>query len=328
MKSQFIRMSMLSLIIAVLCLNNAMTHPSYALSDTLPEIQPQDTIDWLVEQAEDDTLEHNRVIQHVDENGDTTYITLGKKRIRIIEEDDETSLKIEKLDRDEEYDDDFYGEHNEWTKPDWQDFKGHWAGFEFGLNNYVNANGSFVRDETNRFMHIHTGKSWNFNLNFAQYSLGFGSNRVGMITGMGLEWNNYHFRYDNSIEKADGEIVPRPIPETTFKNRLQTTYLTVPLLIEYQFPGKSRKDRFYLSGGVIGGFRLFSNTRIHYTMDGSKKKTKEKGDYYLSTARYGFTLRAGYKWAKFFANYYMTPLFLSGRGPELYPVAAGMVISF
>lgn len=327
MRTTIHRMSRIVLI-KMICLTLSIgTFAAIPSKDTIIQIQPQDTIDWLVEQAEDDTTEHNRMIQKIDENGDTTYITLGKKRIRIVDEDDETSLKIEKMDK-EEYDDDFYGGGEEFDTPDWRDFKGHWAGFEFGLNNYVNSSGSLSRDPESEFMDIHTGKSWNFNLNFAQYSLGFGTDRAGLITGLGIEWNNYHFNNDNSIAKVDGQLEPVVIPETTYKNRFQTTYLTIPLLLEYQFPGKSRNDRVYLGGGVIGGFKIFSNTKIKYTEDGSKRKAKDKGDYYLSPLRYGFTLRAGYKMVKLYANYYAVPLFLEDRGPELYPVAAGMVLSF
>lgn len=291
--------------------------------DTIKAIEPQDTIDWLVEQADEDTIDHARVIQKVDENGDTTFITLGKRRIRIVDKDDDTSLKIEKM--DEEFD---FHSGDDWESKGWKDFKGHWAGFEFGLNNYVDRNNSLSRTPENEFMDINTGKSWNFNLNFAQYSLGFGSDRVGAVIGMGIEWNNYHFSNQNSIEKFDGEIESRDIPDGTYKNRFQTTYLTLPLLIEYQFRGKKRNDRVYIGGGIIGGMKIFSNTKVKYTEDGSKRKAKDKSDYYLSPLRYGLTLRAGYKIVKLFANYYPTPLFIEGRGPELHPVAAGLVISF
>jgi hypothetical protein len=291
--------------------------------DTLDLAGPQDTIDWLIEQSDEDTLQHNRVIQKIDEHGDTTYIKLGKKRIQIVEEDDETSLNIKDLEVD-----DYDAFEDELPDKSWKDFKGHWAGFEVGLNNFVNKDFSLNRNAESEFMDINTGKSWNFNLNFAQYSLGFGSYRIGLVTGLGLEWNNYHFNNDNSVEKLNGEILPKAIPPTTYRNRLQTTYLTVPFIFEYQFPGKSRNDRVFIGAGVIGGLKLFSNTKIKYTEDGSKRKSKDKSDFYLAPLRYGFTARAGYKMVKLYADYYPVPLFLENRGPELYPVAAGLLISF
>ena len=145
---------------------------------------------------------------------------------------------------------------------------------------------------------------------------------------MGIEWCNYHFSDTNSIQKLNDVIMPKSIPDNVTKNRLQTTYLTIPLLIEAQLFGKDRDDRFHLAAGIIGGVKLFSNTKIKYVENGDKQKDKIKNDYYLSTLRYGLTARAGYKAIKLYVNYYPTPLFMADRGPELYPVAAGLVVSF
>jgi hypothetical protein len=282
-------------------------------------------------------IQHKEVTKH----GDTTFINFGNKKIRIIEQDGETLVKIQNRSEnegDEEFKEDeeivdecFKGKHEgkDLKEKSWKDFKGHWAGFEFGLNNYVDKDFSFNRTPENEFMDISTGRSWNINLNFAQYSVGLGTDHLGLVTGMGLEWSNYHFSSDtNSIQKLNGEITWRPIPENITKNRLQTTYLTIPILLEAQFFGKDRDDRFYLAGGIIGGLKLFSNTKLKYVENGEKQKEKVKDDYYISPLRYGLTARAGYKAIKLYVNYYPVPLFLEDRGPELYPIAAGLVVSF
>jgi hypothetical protein len=284
------------------------------------------------EEMSTDSFPTEEQYKEVVKNGDTTFVTLGNKKIRIIEQNGETEVKIinkESAGKDE-------GEENE-EGSDFEEnivhgksgnnFKGHWAGFEFGLNNYVDKDFSLNRTPANEFLDVNTGKSWNFNLNFAQYSAGFGTDHVGIVTGMGLEWSNYHLS-DSSIQKNDGIITARAIPESTTKNRLQTTYLTIPLLLEVQFPGKDRNDRVYLSAGVIGGIKLFSNTKIKFVENGINRKEKIKSDYYLSPLRYGFTARAGYKALKLYVNYYPTPLFMADRGPEVYPVAAGLVVAF
>ncbi len=321
----------------------AMTHWQYSLvTDTL-EIQEEDVFITdedsvpVLSLIEEDSLPTESQHKEVTKRGDTTFISLGNKKIRIIEQNGETEVKIQnkqgdednyEFDEDEDVVSDWVDDALETDKKPGRDFKGHWAGFEFGLNNYVDKDFSLNRTLENEFMDINSGRSWNVNLNFAQYSVGFGTDRVGIITGMGIEWNNYHFNDTNSIQKMNGEIVAKPIPDNTTKNRLQATYLTIPLLIEAQFLGKERDDRFYLGGGIIGGVKLFSNTKIKYVDNGVKQKEKVKNDYYLAPLRYGFTVRAGYKAIKLYVNYYPTPLFLADRGPELYPVAAGLVLSF
>lgn len=205
-------------------------------------------------------------------------------------------------------------------------FKGHWSGFEFGLNNYVTDDFSMTPDET--YMEINTGKSWNFNLNFAQVSLPIARDRFGLVTGLGFEWNNYHFSNQNTIEKdpVNYVIIPKDLSSVPLKkNRLQTTYLTAPLLMEVQLGSSSSRDkRIAISTGVITGLKLGSHTKFK-TGDG---KQKIKDDFYLQSFRYGFTARVNYENFGLYFNYYNVPLFLDNKGPELYPFAAGLVLSF
>jgi hypothetical protein len=315
--------------------------PSYAGMIAFDSIDQESVeVDTIVRQEmstdelNTDSFPTEEQFKEVSKNGDTTFITLGNKKIKIIESNGETEVKIvNKDDVEVETDQDFEDDEMDHAVDELQkerrgkNFKGHWAGFEFGLNNYVDKDLSLNRNAENEFMDVNTSKSWNFNLNFAQYSAGFGTDHIGLVTGMGLEWNNYHLS-DSSIQKLDGAIVAKAIPESTTKNRLQTTYLTIPLLLELQFPGKDRDDRVFFSAGVIGGVKLFSNTKIKYVENGTPRKEKLKGDYYLSPLRYGFTARAGYKAIKLYVNYYPTPLFMADRGPELYPVAGGLIVSF
>lgn len=275
---------------------------------------------------------------------DTTKIQLGDKEVKIIEEDGETIVIVDEdtevirepnnsdvSDNDWDYD-------KEWDF-DWEKekkrkrhgkFKGHWAGFEFGLNNYVDQNFSLVRTAESEFLDLNTGRSWNINVNFAQFSIPTIGNRFGFVTGLGFEWNNYHFSNPNSIIKdpITGSIQPLDISGTITKNRLQTMYLTIPLILELQILKGSRSDRIHLAGGVIGGLKLYSQTKYKLSENGGTRTEKDWSDYYLHPFRYGVTARAGYKLVKVYFNYYLTPLFIENRGPELFPVAMGLAITF
>lgn len=263
---------------------------------------------------------------------DTSYFTVGKKNVEIIEINDSTYVKIweegEEEEDTENEEDGFDFDSKLFEKS--SRFRGHWAGFEFGMNNYVDANFSLNRSPETEFMDISTNNSWNFNLNFIQYSLPIHSSYFGAVTGMGIEWSNYHFSHSNSITKntQTQQIEEKILTQDLIKNRFQTTYLTVPLLFEVQFFDGPRKDRMYVSAGVIGGLKLGANTKYTYTENGNKRKENLRGDYYLRPFRYAFTGRIGYKLLKVYMNYYPTSLFLDERGPELYPVAMGFCITF
>ena len=80
----------------------------------------------------------------------------------------------------------------------------------------------------------------------------------------------------------------------------------------------------HLAGGVIGGAKLWSNTRTKYQTPSSKAKTRVYGDYNLTSLRYGATVRVGYEFVSLYANYYISSLFKENQGPELYPFAVGL----
>lgn len=283
-----------------------------------------------------------------DENNtasDTTFFKVGKKQVEIIERNDSTFVKVtgddetevvfensdETEDEDSDDDDDW-----EWSWSDEDDnttvdeFRGHWAGFEFGMNNYVDNRFAVTRTAENDFMDVNTSRSWNLNLNFTQYSLDFNSRYVGLVTGLGLEWSNYHFENHTTITKnpITGVIEPKDIDADLTLNRFQTTYLTLPLLLELQFFSAPRSERMYISAGVIGAVKLGAHTKVNTVENGSKTKDKTRSDFNLRPIRYGVTGRVGFKLLKIYCNYYPVSLFLPNKGPELYPIAMGFSLAF
>lgn len=261
----------------------------------------------------------------VEEGKDTTKIKFGNRGVTIIEDEKGTQIDWDDLDDKDSNGDD--NEDNDKNK-NRNKFKPHWAGFEIGINNYVNNDFSMVLAPENSFMDLNTSRSWNFNLNFMEYGIGLGTDKVGLVTGLGVEWSNYHFDDGNVIsENEEGFIVEKTLMDenaSVQRSKLQTTYLTAPLLMEFQIP--LGKKRMFISGGVIGGVKLGSKTKMVYTVNGDKQKDKVKDDFNMSVLRYGFTARIGYRNLKLYANYYPTALFEKGKGPELYPFSLGLTL--
>jgi hypothetical protein len=268
-------------------------------------------------QGTDISVGEKGFIKYNDKN-DTIKVKIGKKGIKIIENEDGTSIDIIDLDETEDEKDFSYK----------RKFKGHWSGFEMGLNNLSTEKFSLSLPASDNFMNLNTGKSWNVNINFLQYGLGLIGNNIGIVTGLGLELNDYRFDNNNSITKdvVNGMIVENTYVLSLEKSKFTTSYLTVPLLLEFQVPAGRRNKRLFISGGVIGGLKIGSHTKVVYREEGNRQKVKDRGDFNLSSLRYGVTARIGYRALKVFANYYLTPLFEDGAGPELYPFSVGLVL--
>ncbi|MDD2277513.1 MAG: outer membrane beta-barrel protein [Bacteroidales bacterium] len=276
----------------------------------------------------DDFLKQAQEIDISDQRkSDTTSIRFGKKRIVIIEKDGSTSIEIPGDNNKFTFDSDEDRDFNYKSKPR---FKGHWAGLEWGFNGFMTPDHSINMTDEYKFLELRQGRSWNINLNFMQYSLGIVSDKIGLVTGLGFEFNDYHFRNPITLKVVDGITVADssyfldPNKNVT-KTKLSTIHFTVPLLMEFQIPAGSRDHRVFISAGVIGGVKIESHTKIVF--DGvSKGKDKGRSDYNLSTFRYGLTARIGYRGLKLFANYYPTPLFEKGKGTEVNPFSVGLIL--
>jgi len=201
--------------------------------------------------------------------------------------------------------------------------KGKWDGFEWGFNNFVDKNFSITRDDSISFMDLNTNRSWNININFAHITLPVFKN-LYIVSGLGLEYNNYFFDNKNNIIKDNGYI--RPMDLSTFnleKSKLTTLFLRAPFIFEFDFNTNNKKSPF-LQTGILLGFKLSSHTKYVYSENGNRKKIKDHDDFNLNWLRYGIIARAGYNDIAIYMTYYPTRFFERGKGPELYPINIGL----
>jgi hypothetical protein len=273
---------------------------------------------------------------------DTSYVMFGKRQIRIVEKNGETDIKVQNRDEvvedapeaesgdvtEESKDDsdnnndksDFSWSHNKSGRK----FKGHWNAFQLGFNSYLSADKSTSLPSTANFMELNTNKSINVNINMLQQSVALIGSRFGLVTGLGLEFTNYVFENNNTIMKDNnGNLVGYNPGVDMTKSKLSTSYLTVPLLLEFQLPADKRSNRLFINGGVIGGFKLGAHTKYKFKEDGDKQDKKNKNDFNLNALRYGFTGKIGIKHLSLYGIYYPVSLFEKNKSPELYPFMVG-----
>jgi hypothetical protein len=263
----------------------------------------------------------------VQENRDGVRIRIGDNGITILESlEGGSKIKFEKFDDD---DLEIYAGSNDEgdeKRRKRNRFKGHWSGIEFGLANYMVKGFDFTLPDDINYMDLHSAKSHNFNINFVQQSLGF-SRHFGIVTGLGLNWIDYRFDGDNNIQKGANGVIEMLDPEQSLKkSKFQTTYLTVPILLEGQIP--TDNHHLNIAAGIIGAVKLYSGTKMTLAA-GDKIKTND--DLSMNVLRWGATARLGFGNFQIFSTYYFTPLFKTGKGPggyDLYPVEIGVAFTF
>ena len=206
-------------------------------------------------------------------------------------------------------------------------YVGHWAGLELGLNNYMDDKYSVILDGDDVSFELNQDISWMVALNFIEYNIAF-TNGMGLTTGMGTTWNSYSFRNNvNVYENNDGIITAEEdVINNYSKNSLNTWYLTVPLIFEFQIPIRRNRPGIHVGGGVVGSIKMHSERKTEYSDNVTEHAIKEKTDFQIPALKYGLTFRIGYKFISLFANYDIVPLFKKNRGPELFPFSVGIVL--
>lgn len=201
----------------------------------------------------------------------------------------------------------------------------HWAGFEMGVNGYTNANGGF--DMENNLYDLDYSRSLFVNLNLMEHKIPFFKGHGGLVTGMGFTFNSYQFKGNTVLVAENGTTTAVNNEGVDYNmNRLNASYVKVPLILEFNSSLKSKKS-FHLGAGVEGGFKLGARMKEKFKEDGDRFKTVSKGHYNLNPVRLNATARVGYGSLTLFANYGLTPLFEKGAGPELYPFEVGITIA-
>jgi len=245
---------------------------------------------------------------------DTTRFKMGKTEVIIIDAEE-----------DNEFDDDFKEE--DFEEPKKRKSEPHWAGLDFGFSMLMNNN--FESNFPNHpYWRNDPAKSQVWNLNLIEHKFNIAKEYVGITTGLGFSFTSVAFR-DNYTLSANADTVFATI-DTVYaysKNKLRATYLTVPLLLEFN-TNRDPDKSFYLATGLIGGVRIGSKVKQVGEYDGREFKIKEKGVYGLNAFKLDATARLGYNSFGVFANYSLLPLFQEGKTVDIHPLIFGLTLNF
>ena len=278
---------------------------------------------------------------------DSVKVKVGKIKVEVYEGDD--SVRVIVGDRQLTVDDDGNVKFSRCKMPK---FNGHWAGFDMGINGYLNTdfNQSFPKEY--EYLDLRMTKSIAVYINFFEQNIAFSKNQKwGMVTGLGLEWHNYRFSRDTRLITDSSYLVGLIDQDISIrKNKLVTLHLNVPVLFEFQTNSRHKKNSFHVSTGMVIGARLSSHTKKYYNelnkdfyvekfnpvtdqyeyagdiTSPGYSKAKEFDDFFLQPFKFDATVRIGWGFINLFATYSVNEMFKKDKGPELYPWTIGITL--
>ncbi len=210
-----------------------------------------------------------------------------------------------------------------------------WLIFDLGFSNYTdNTNYSsaaaqaYAPGSNNSWFDLKNGKSRVVNIWFFMQKLNVIKHVVNLKYGVGLELNNYRFKQPIRFQENTIAIPnpPRVIMDNTAgrsykKNKLAADYLTVPMMVNFNFT-PLRKNGFGFSVGASVGY-LYSARNKTVTSDEGKEKAKD--DFEMEKWKLAYVAELSLGPVRFYGSYAFKSMF--ERGLDIKPYTFGIRFS-
>ncbi len=267
---------------------------------------------------EDVSVDLNNGSWNVHENDDSVTVIHNNKRIVIVT-DDSVRVNIGQHDLIVSDDGVKFEKHDKKPK-----FNGHWAGFGLSVNGLLNQDHMIDYPAGAPYLDINYNKSTGISLNFFEQNVNLYNQNLGLVTGLGVTWNNY--RFDENViltddGKLDGYYGVNPAYNYQ-KSKLMLASLRIPLLLEYQTNGKMKANSFHVGAGAVGSFRMWSHTKNEI----NDSKTKNKGDFYINPFIINGMATIGWGIINLYGTYSFSEMFRHDKGPVAYPFEVGITL--
>jgi hypothetical protein len=278
------------------------------LQETIEELQEK--INDMNERLNDmnEKLNGNNSNNHSYVPEDSTEIRIGNLRISI----NDNGVKINKPDT---------LSANSTSNTHEKNIRTHWILLDIGFDTYLN-NFSTNLPAGYSGLELIQGKSANVNLQLFQQSINLYRQHLFFEYGVAFDFYNYRFRQNTTLIPKTDSVKFAESSTQLSKNKLSDTYVTIPIVFQYESSTNYSKA-FHLGVGMNVGYLITSHTK---QVSAEYGKVKVWDSYNLNSFSYGPTLRIGFSWFNLYANYGLNGVFRAGSAPLLNPLSFGISI--
>lgn len=296
----------------------------------------------LIRKGKTDVTGRSSQLVMVDEGNDTVSVNLGALKVGVNERRGTTEVQMGKhrlvVDEDGNV---------KWRRNSRNNrFDGHWGGFDLSFNGYLTKDMDMNFTKGDSYLDLDMPKSVGVHLNIYEQNVQLNpAGTLGLITGLGIEWHNYRFEGDVRLVSDSSELKGYFYKGVTLdKSKLTVSYLTLPVLFEYQNQADRKLSQFHVSAGLLLGVRIGSHTKLIYNQTDTpydlidpatgavvtsnksplEETYKQFESFHLNPFKADAMVRIGWGYLNLFGTYGITTLFRDGRGPELYPFSVGI----
>jgi hypothetical protein len=163
---------------------------------------------------------------------------------------------------------------------------------------------------------LRTGKSVNVNIWVFMQKLNLVKHVVNLKYGLGIETNNYRYEETRLTYQKNPTMITLVDSPTHTKNKLSTDYVTLPLMLNFNFTPR-REEGFGLSVGMSAGYLYSSRQKFK---GGSGDKYKSRGNFDLEPWKISYIAELQFGPVKFYGSYATKSMFDKGLDQTPYNV--------
>lgn len=207
-----------------------------------------------------------------------------------------------------------------------------WAIVDLGINQF-NDKTNYAQSITQGYLptganedwfDLRNGKSINVNIWFFMQQVNLVKHIVNLKYGLGLELNTYRYSENIKYQKSGRPLVIMDNIDYK-KNKLATDYLTVPVMLNFNFtPNRGDKHGFSIGGNGFG-FSVGASAGYLYasrqkTINDKDEKKKDKEDFELRKWKISYIGELSLGVIKFYGSYANKSMFEKGLDHTPYTV--------
>lgn len=164
----------------------------------------------------------------------------------------------------------------------------------------------------------------------SMYDKPLGTSKFSLAAGVGVGVHNF-FSDAAVLSGKDSTYFVKYADSISYdKNKLTVAYLDIPLEVRFRTKHEKKSKQFKIALGGKIGMRLSSHTKYkgdNIAGGDSDIKMKQHDIENIEQLRYGATFRVGRGNWNLFGYYSLSQLFEDGKGPEMYPISVGLMLT-
>ncbi len=211
-----------------------------------------------------------------------------------------------------------------------------WWIIDFGYSNYKDntdyssaAAQQYAPGSNSTWFNLRSGKSVNVNIWMFMQRFNMIKHILNLQYGLGWELNNYRYKQPVRYNANPPAIANPPVvsldntPNRSYqKDKLAADYITVPLMLNFNFTPNRHEDGFGFSAGISAGW-LYGSRNKTITSDEGKKKAKD--DFELERWKLSYIGELSIGPVKLYGSYAMKSMYQ--RGLDITPYNVGLRFS-